>query len=179
MNIKRLVASAHVLRCFAGIATASAQAVYASTLKISKQLRPGNIGIKRYISRGIMAILLAFVSFTYADDNFSSEQEALNQKIAAMEALVTAMEVEPDGWKLRSSMQEHAKIMEESARLASEMAEAAYGVDCPEITENRQGIRICDDPGSIRNSQYRLLVVLLRHVIYRQNIIMEKAGIFK
>tara|TARA_R110001592_G_scaffold118997_1_gene321698 strand:+ start:7520 stop:7933 length:414 start_codon:yes stop_codon:yes gene_type:complete len=137
--------------------------------------------MKRYISVGIIAILLAFVSYTYADATLSSEQDALNQKIAEMEALVTAMEVESDGWKLRSSMQEHAKIMEESARLASEMAEAAYGdgVECPELTESREEIRIFDDPDSIRNSQYRLLVVLLRHVIYRQNIIMEKAGIFK
>ena len=181
MNTNRLVNSTFLLGLFAGIATGSERGGTATDPKVTNQVRRRGNRMKRYISVGILAMLLALGSYSYADDTFSSEQEALNQKIAEMEALITAMEVESDGWKLRTSMQEHARIMGESARLASEMAEAAYanGADCPELTDNREEIRICADPDSIRNSQYRLLVVLLRHVIYRQNIIMEKAGIFK
>ena len=181
MNTNSLVFRMRNSGVFAYIATDSERGIKATSMKMKRQERRRDHGRKRYISLGIAAIFLAFVSYTYADDTFSSEQEALNQRIEEMEALIVAMEEETDGWKLRSSMQEHAKIMEETARLASEMAEATNGDgdSCAKLRANGEDVRVCGDSDSIRNSQYRLLVMLLRHVIYRQNIIMEKAGIFK
>jgi hypothetical protein len=181
INIEKLFTSMAALHRFADAAPVSGQGVKVTYPKMASQVRRGDNWKSRSIFLGMTVILLIFVSHTYADDSLSGEEKALNQKIAEMETLITTMEAETDGWKLRSSMQEHARIMEESVRLASMMADASSGDSdsCTELVEAREGIMVCEDPDDIRNSQYRLLVVLLRHVVYRQNIIMEKTGIFK
>jgi len=132
-------------------------------------------------SIGFAAILLACAPGIYADETLSDQKEQLDNKILKMETLIATMEGESDGWKLRSSMQEHAQIMEDSASLATKIAEAEYSerANCLEKAANREDFEVCYGPDNIRDSQYRLLVALMRHAIYRQNIIMEKAGIFK
>ncbi len=128
-------------------------------------------------------VVCAFLasSLTAADEGLSVLQEKMAGKNLEMEDLVEEMEKESDGWKLRSMMQQHAEIMEESATLASEIAAAEYqeAEHCLKTQLSGEDFKDCSVPAEFRNSQYQLLVVLMRHVIRRQNILMEKTGIFR
>lgn len=133
----------------------------------------------------ILIVLTAFVFLyslgTFADGDASSFQQNLDLKILEMEALVTEMEQQPDGWELRSIMQKHAQLMEASAQLASEAIEAEYnhGAVCLKRTAGEGTTEACCKSENLQRSWNRLLIVLLRHTIQRQNIILEKTGVFK
>lgn len=136
--------------------------------------------MKHNILIGVTGLLLSFAIGTYADERPRSLQEALEVKIEEMETLVAEMEGESDGWTLRSTMQTHAKLMDASASLATAIAEAEFGEEeCVKGPGAKGDSDICYVPEAQHNAQFKLLVVLMRHVIRRQNIIMEKTGIFK
>jgi hypothetical protein len=141
----------------------------------------GGIQMRFHLLIGILVCAFFASPLTQADGGLSVLQERMAGKILEMEDLVEEMENESDGWKLRSMMQQHAKIMEESANLASEIAAAEYqeAEHCLKKQHSVEDFKDCSVPAEFQNTQYKLLVVLMRHVIRRQNIIMEKVGIFR
>ena len=104
----------------------------------------------------------------------------LKSNIASMEQLIVSMESEESEWKVRSDMQQHALLMAESVEITrnlygsvSEEPNQGQGTSLMNVTSGTT-----DELANI-DLQLRTLNTLLRHAIIRQNIMMERMGLFK
>jgi hypothetical protein len=103
----------------------------------------------------------------------------LKSKIASMEHLIVSMESKDSEWKVRSDMQQHALLMAESVEITRNL----YGSVSEEPNQG-QGTSLMnvtsETTDEIENIdlQLRTLNTLLRHAIIRQNIMMERMGLF-
>jgi hypothetical protein len=102
----------------------------------------------------------------------------LNAKIEAMNSLLAAMEGEQDEWRIRAAMQEHALLMKESIELSEQLSNAS-DKGALDGRLHDVGDQQALDEGAIRDIEYRMMMTLMRHVVMRQNILMERLGLFK
>jgi len=113
-----------------------------------------------------VVLYLGIISATASGVVFpdSADIDRLDSNVESMNSLIAAMEVERDEWRKRAAMQEHALLMTESIKLSEELLDA-----CGNGTNDR----FCNP-----DSRHRMTMTLMRHVILRQNVIMERLGLF-
>lgn len=128
----------------------------------------------------IHALYLAIILTALPNVAFSDTAtiQLLDSKIESMNELIVTMEREEDEWQLRAAMQEHALMMKESIILSEQLlgtsTKAACGASPGNIDEQDKG-RVATS----RDCEYHLMITLMRHVILRQNILMQRLGLFK
>jgi hypothetical protein len=107
--------------------------------------------------------------------------ELLESKIASMESLTESLESTATEWQIRSAMQKHTLLMMESV----EISEQLFYSDLESIDLKERGgasstpVDNQDDEIVIEELQLRTLSTLMRHVVIRQNIMMERMVLFK
>ena len=133
--------------------------------------------MKLIVSAIIGLALLTGSGWTFSEE---SSLEALERNIASMEQLILSMESSHSEWKVRSEMQSHALLMSESVEITRDLI-----VPSSDDLNQQPGesfIKGADenyDEIADMELQIRILNTLLRHAIIRQNIIMERIGLFK
>ena len=140
--------------------------VYRSGLK----MRSGNIIL-------VGLIMLASSPWAISEEDIIKE---LMLTIASMEQLIVSMESKESEWKVRSDMQQHALLMAESVEITqnlygsvSEEPNQGQGTSLKDVTS------VTTDEFANIDLQLRTLNTLLRHAIIRQNVMMERMGLFK
>jgi hypothetical protein len=109
-----------------------------------------------------------------------SSLEALERNIASMEQLIVSMESSESEWKVRSEMQSHALLMSESVEITRDLfVPSSDGLNQQPGESFIKGSDENYDEIAAMELQIRILNTLLRHAIIRQNIIMERIGLFK
>ena len=133
-------------------------------------MRPSNIML-------VGLIMLASSPWAISEEGISTE---LQSKIASMEQLIVSMESKESEWKVRSDIQQHALLMAGSVEITQNM----YGSVSEELNQG-QGTSLMNVTSGTTDElanidlQLRTLNTLLRHAIIRQNIMMERMGLFK
>lgn len=130
--------------------------------------------MKQYIAVISFIVSSFFLNTQAGADGSSSSSkhiENLQQKIIEMEAQLTAMKQSKDPWKLRSGMKDHAIMMKESADLIVELADEKTKNHKSCVEGNGTTVGTCDE------AEYRLLAILIAHIVNRQNAILERTGI--
>ncbi len=118
----------------------------------------------------------------FAENHMGDHQEKMNVSIEKMEHHLDEMKIETDGWKLRAGMIRHAGMMEEAMTLANDMVIETRRKNEKCIKDEKTlpaGDETCYQIESHEETQQRLTVILLRHVIDRQNIILRNLGILQ
>ena len=128
--------------------------------------------------RLLFALLLAFSNSVLSDE---STENRLVSNLEEMESLMLNMTAEKDEWQIRASMQRHALLMLESVELSGKL----FAPNTPEQNSVNEQER-ADGPVRTVGVKYdsnelkiRWLTTLMRHVVLRQNIMMERFGLFK
>ena len=128
--------------------------------------------MKQHIT--VLSLIVIFFlqnTLVLADEPSMNHIESLQLKIIEMETQLTAMRQSKDPWELRSGMKDHANMMKESAELVVELAEAKNKEYKSCTKKNTPSFGECDQ------AEYRLLAILIAHIVNRQNIILERTGI--
>ena len=112
----------------------------------------------------VLYLGIVSASFSGAVLPDSAKLDQLGSNFESMNSLIAAMEVEPDEWRIRAAMQEHAVLMNESIKLSEELLDAC---------ENGTNDGVCSP-----ESGHRMTMTFMRHVILRQNVVMERLGLF-
>ena len=127
-----------------------------------------------------LGVMLAISFGANAEQSKNDHQKMMINNITKMELLLSGMENQKDGWELRSSMIKHAKLMEDSAALMESMegVEALSSERCEGDNKlEPSASETCDKPGSHADVQQRMMLVLIQHLLIRQNIILRNIGI--
>lgn len=127
----------------------------------------------------VLVIYLSFIGLIHAQSSTHDHKVKMKENVSNMESLISSMENETDGWTLRSNMQVHAELMENGVKLAEEMAKAKRRENkgCLKREAGNADGETCNEEETQLDVQYRQMVVLMKHVIKRQNIILSKLGI--
>ena len=128
----------------------------------------------------VTCVFILFGNNAIADTSMHNHQEKMMKNIDEMQNVISLMEKENDGWKIRELMKQHTEMMNVAIKLSNDM-----------ILENRRQNEKCIEeekslaagdetcyPGETHHqTQQRLIVTLLTHVVDRQNIILDKMGL--
>ncbi len=128
------------------------------------------------------SVIFAISTNAFSANHMGGHQKKMNVSIEKMEHHLDEMKVETDGWKLRAGMIRHAAMMEEAMTLANDMVIETRHKNEKCIKAEKAlpaGDETCYQIESHEETQQRLTVILLRHVIDRQNIILRNLGILQ
>lgn len=127
----------------------------------------------------LLFVSIAAISSASAEVTMHEHKTKMESNIHDMDRLIVDMSKEGDAWVIRSKMKEHALLMNKGISFLEQMADAkkAENIDCIEREEFGEDSESCYEVESHSDIKYRLMTVLVKHVIERQNIILEKMGI--
>jgi hypothetical protein len=130
----------------------------------------------------IVLLILSLITVTAFAGEISmhNHKEMMQKNMTEMKELIAEMNNEIDGLKLTAVMKKHSELMMKAITLNNEMIDARKrsNEECIQRERNAaiSGDETCYEVETHSDVQQRLIVMMLTHLIERQNFIMERAS---